>query len=364
MWVSGAKEGKYCPPPSTLPRVAGKVTKAEGHPFGTPTVGDWAKASGHPETAGHVWNTVRKCTKCGKPNAYTLTECNSCAETLPVETTTTANLFSCIVYGFDAVGLSLRHESENLVVLDDLLCLSACHVNAVWAKHFIPDVRTLFTNPKAGLKVVNEMFDAVKHVYLDSFVANKEFVASNVSNPPTSEEDWIDLAACGFNTPPSQFQLHLQFVMFPVIPFHAAQLMKGLHFTLGRFCPFTYVKRALEVAAAQPGGLDVKITKDTKMEEIFESVGKLGVCYKTMWTEMMTRLKAQQERHGAYPKDNFNGVFSDAKGETDPNTAHDRLALTSYGRPYTADNKPNADNHYSMSKRPGELPNFGPDTVF
>eukprot|EP01061_Rhynchopus_euleeides_P002767 TRINITY_DN12129_c0_g1_i1.p1 TRINITY_DN12129_c0_g1~~TRINITY_DN12129_c0_g1_i1.p1 ORF type:complete len:384 (+),score=137.52 TRINITY_DN12129_c0_g1_i1:72-1223(+) len=361
-WVSGVKPATYHPLDSTIECRPGVVPKASGNPFGTPSVGEWAAAAGHPEVEEQMWNVVRKCGECGKPNAYTLEECNSCAAKLPEETTRTANLFSCIVYGFDAVGLSLRHQTDRLLVIDDLLCLSGCHINSIWAKHWIRDVRTLFLNPAVSVRILDEMFAAVRKVYLEAFVANKAFVGANVRNPPTTDEGWLDMVACGFNTPPSQYQLHMQFVMAPVLPFHAAQLLKGLHFTLGRFCPFGYVRKALELAAGTPSGkLALEIKDTTKMEEIFAEVGKLGLDYEQAWSEMMNRVNAKQAEHGNYPPENFSGTHCDADG-ADPNTTADRLALTSYGRPYTEDGKPAATNHYHYAKSPGEVKPYGPDS--
>ena len=354
-WVSKAKAGKYALVDCNEPHTAGAVTKAEGNPFGKPSVGDWAVASGHGDVVvPQMWNEVRKCGGCGKPNAMTLTECNSCAAALPEETTQTANLFSAIVYGYEAVGLSLRSQTKDVLVIDDLLALSGCHLNAIWAEHFVPDVRFLFAKPAAGLAIVRRMKAALDDVCLKQFAANPDFVKSQFKTPPASPQDFLDAVACGFNTPPSQYQLHMQYILFPVVPFHAANLVKGLHFTKGRFCPISYVEAALaKLAAADKAvpGVDLK----TSMDDIFSAVkDTTGLDYEQEWEKAVARLPDVQARYGAYYKDNFDGAHSDKDG-ADPNTAHDKLLLTSYGRPYGEAGNAVANNHYAHAKAPGDL---------
>ena len=47
----------------------------------------------------------------------------------------------------------------------------------------------------------------------------------------------------GLNFPPSQYQLHLQFMLPPLMPFHWKLYKEGVHFTPGRFFPLAHTLR-------------------------------------------------------------------------------------------------------------------------
>merc|ERR1712183_867787 len=49
-----------------------------------------------------------------------------------------------------------------------------------------------------------------------------------------------------FNLPPSQFQIHLQYMLPPLLPVHVGILRKGAHFMHGRHFPIAYVVAALK----------------------------------------------------------------------------------------------------------------------
>ena len=348
---SGVKDGSYTTIESNIKRIDGVVKKKDGHPFGAgPSVEEWAEKVGVPKA--QMLNKVRKCGGCGKPNAYTLTDCNSCGVKLPEEITHTPNLFMCIVYGFDAVGLSLRHQDENLLVIDDLLSLSACHINSIWSREHIPDMRSLFINPKRGLSVVKAMYDATKKVFLEQFASNKKFISDHIKNPP---EDLLSCIACGFNTPPSQYQLHLQFIMLPILPFQAAQFLRGVHFTKYRFVPINYTIDALETLAAT----DKKFAPETELSVIVEAVKEINnkIDYETYWNALFEHCESIQSKHSNWSADNFT---SELKADDDSATAAantDKLLLQSYGRPYV-DDKFCANNHYAFAREPGSVETF------
>merc|ERR1711865_1117685 len=48
-----------------------------------------------------------------------------------------------------------------------------------------------------------------------------------------------------FNLPPSQFQLHLQYMLPPLTPQHMALWQRGVHFTSMRHFPLEYMLAAL-----------------------------------------------------------------------------------------------------------------------
>eukprot|EP01060_Flectonema_neradi_P037706 TRINITY_DN7670_c3_g1_i2.p1 TRINITY_DN7670_c3_g1~~TRINITY_DN7670_c3_g1_i2.p1 ORF type:complete len:301 (+),score=50.44 TRINITY_DN7670_c3_g1_i2:262-1164(+) len=297
-------------------------------------------------------NRVRKCKSCGKPNAYTLVDCNSCGDKLPDEISHTPNLFMCIVYGFDAVGLSLRYQNTDLLVIDDLLSLSGCHINSIWARDFIPDMRALFINPKRGLVVAKAMFEATKKVFIEQFASNKKFVSDYIKDPP---EDLLSLIACGFNTPPSQYQLHLQFILVPIIPFQAAQFLRGVHFTKNRFVPIDYTIDALS-ACADAGKL---FPPETELSKIIDTVKEINkeVDYEIYWSRLYEKCENLQAKHSNWPASNFTQELTIDDASAAEVANNDKLLLQSYGRPYV-DGKFCANNHYSFAKEPGSVEAF------
>ena len=81
-------------------------------------------------------NKVRKCPACGKPNAYTLGRCNACGEDLSeVEVGFTSNVFTGFVFGAAKgpfpLTISVRAQTEDTLVFDDILSLSPCHINSI-----------------------------------------------------------------------------------------------------------------------------------------------------------------------------------------------------------------------------------------
>ena len=63
----------------------------------------------------------------------------------------TNNIFTSFIYGI-ARGpfpftISLRSQSENILVFDDLLSLSPCHVNVIPSDVYLRDSRALFCRP-------------------------------------------------------------------------------------------------------------------------------------------------------------------------------------------------------------------------
>lgn len=64
-----------------------------------------------------------------------------------------------------------------------------------------------------------------------------------------SDAELVRMVCAGFNYPPSQYQLHLQFIMLPLLPFQYEQYLRGIHFTHGRFFPLQYVRAVLALDA-------------------------------------------------------------------------------------------------------------------
>jgi len=125
-------------------------------------------------------NKVKVCEICKKCNGFTLMECNGCgALMLNSKITFSDNIFTCFLYGIEKgpfnYTISVRHESEDLLVFDDLLRLTPCHHNAIPASVFIPDWRYLLRNPKEGLAILKSMKETVFEITRTLYLSNKEW---------------------------------------------------------------------------------------------------------------------------------------------------------------------------------------------
>lgn len=135
-------------------------------------------------------------------------------------------------------------------MLDDLLSLTRCHLNAMPTSLYAQDWTVLLRNPAAGLKVIERMAELAWSVVVSQFWPHKGKLFRGVM---ASSEELQRHVCAGFNYPPSQYQLHLQYMLPPFLPFQWFSCLKGVHFTRGRFFPFEYVRRVL----ASQGMFDV-----------------------------------------------------------------------------------------------------------
>lgn len=55
--------------------------------------------------------------------------------------------------------MSLRHEDEEILVFDDLLALTTCHLNGVPTSAYLPDWRYLLKAPERGLALIDSVFN-------------------------------------------------------------------------------------------------------------------------------------------------------------------------------------------------------------
>merc|ERR1712232_244529 len=113
----------------------------------------------------------------------------------------------------------------------------------------------------------------------------------------------MSVAMAGMNCPPSQYQLHLQFIHAPLLPFHYALALQYKHFHYGRFFPFEYMRAAL--AMGDKVRMDIK--EDTEMQDIINHVNSLGVSYDEYQNRLQTKFRELQQRFTPWKEDDFEG---------------------------------------------------------
>lgn len=353
---------------ATIPHVdqlSGPGTKAK-----VETIAEF-RAKYSEEVSARLLNKVKKC-PCGKACAFTLAICNSCGASLQdVALSYTDNVFMGFIYGIGKGNfpytISLRAETEDFLCFDDPLALSVVHLNAIPTSLYIPDCRYLFADPKRGLEVLDKLFEtaaeaALKSYWSDEVFRNKFFAGES---PPTLEQIRDDIALCGMNYPPSVYQLHLQFIHPPILPFHYAQARDENHFHHGRFFPLEYLRAALE----KGDDARISITETTDIQEIIQKMNGLGVNYDEFQIRLLRRARRLQERFKPWKEEDFecvvvNGKVFSLQGfreeALDAKVLHaeDTKALQNYGRPYDKESQKPTGQYYRYAKEPSEVKSF------
>jgi len=360
-WLINAKDGVH--PHVDQPAEIEKIS-----PLFDGTVNDFVqKFTGGNGVLAQMKNKVRKC-KCGKPNAFTLSTCNSCgADLTQTEISFTNNIFSGFLYGI-AKGpfpfrISLRYQAEDIMVFDDLLSLCPLHLNTIPTTQYIPDWRWLLTVPKKGLTLINKLFDQCWEVSKTQFLSNSLWCNKILKTEKVDIESYKNHIVAGFNYPPSQYQLHLQFMMPPLMPYHYFLYLKGAHYTAGRFIPIEYARAVLKSCLSHP--YPKKIFSDTPQEQIFDYFKTKGIDYYAIHSECYQRYGDSHRKLANYDRHDFEGVNMRERGndklwdlsskppqatnDTKTWIAADKLILQNYGRPYV-NGKPTG-TYYAHAKK-------------
>lgn len=281
----------------------GNVPLPDGVGVSNPKRLDWEQYLLRNANNKALFNRVKKCTSCGKPNAYTLQYCNDCGRdlsTLPVETTT--NVFMAFILGVQNK-ISLRFESDQFICFDDMLRLGACHLNCIPTHYWIPDWRYLLRDPVAGLHIVRTLKATCLKVLNKQFLSQEKWrtawFGKNITQIPE------DAIAMGFNLPPSQYQLHLQFIVCPLRPIEYAKFLQGLHFTKDRFFPYHYVEAVLQKENRALGSL---VGTDDTQALIQTIQTQTGIDYYRYWDEQQKACQRAQLKFARFKRTDFTHI--------------------------------------------------------
>lgn len=318
-----------------------------------------------------MWNLVKKCHNCGKPCAAVMSACNNCgADISTLELTKVPNLFLCFIFGVDKTAfplrISMRLETPTMMVYDDPLAITPAHLLATLADVHVPDIRSLFVDPAAGLKMVKEMDQAAWDAMAASHLADDAFRKKTLSPVgyalPVAKLRQKVLRA--FNLPPSQFQLHMQYMLPPLLPSHYAIFRRGAHFAKGRHFPVPYVVEALE--ACMDAKKAFPNAPEMQPEDLIDAIKRLGIDYESYYAEdiafirrsnsFLANWKAEDFAHAIVDGKvcNKDGSALDGAPSAKDVDAADKLALQTYGRPYK-DGKPGG-SYYKFARAPEPLP--------
>ncbi|RNF27393.1 uncharacterized protein Tco025E_00392 [Trypanosoma conorhini] len=334
-------------------------------PFVRGNVQDFFKRTGDQRAHQVLFSKVKQCQRCRKSCAVTLSVCNRCSASLDdVQVTETPNLFSAFMLGIEDSGhfslrISIRYETESYLVFDDPLALSPAHFCTIPTTDFIPDWRYLLRVPKEGLEIVQALVSASHKTFREQFLADPEWTSSILLDSDLVEAKHTLI---GFNFPPSQNQLHLQYIAPPLIPHQYFMYSRGQHFTYNRFFPLSYVQKCLSALTKKPDPLGKHASLlDLPIDEMVDILdSECDISYKSEHAKFFLRVEEMQNRFANWTKDKFQGRYilpenDDAKkgsllfkpfsGDSfyvDENVAfaEEKEKLQNYGRPYNEEGKP------------------------
>lgn len=324
-------------------------------------------------------NRVKKCESCGKPNAFTLAICNGCGHSLTDTVISfSPNVFMGFVFGVARcpfpLTVSVRAQGRDFLVMDDLLALSPLHFNVIPTTAYIPDWRYLLRRPSDGLQLIQQLLERCHVAANENFLQNeawvRQFVRAGATFSPVAH------VACGFNYPPSQYQLHIQYIAPMMLPFQHAQFQRGVHFTAKRFFPFAYVASCLAVLRDRNEAMPPHLLEDkAPIEDIIKYFLQThSIDYDSYHSTFLADFSAHEREFSNWRAEDFEGVVvagpfgerflqtgSSVAGGTDSFVGRsvkavidgDKLELQNYGRPYV-DGKPQG-SFYAFPKQPAEI---------
>lgn len=256
-----------------------------------------------------------------------------------------------VARGDFAYRISLRAETSDVIVFDDPLALTPAHVCAVPTDVYVPTALELFARPRHGASLLRRL-EAAAWTALENHYIDDSDWQSQVYGRVLRADELRNHVIAGVNVPPSQFQLHLQFMLPPLLPKHYALFRSGLHFAPSRFMPLDYLLHALDNLK------DSSITA-TDLPALAEHVRcALSLDYSIEIAKFANRVSASQLDLANWCPTDFCHLVADkeilADIEESGNfvvTAHstadvasllkaDTRMLQGYGRPYDTDGKP------------------------
>jgi len=193
-------------------------------------------------------------------------------------------------------------------------------------------------------------------VYITLMVSAIDVAAALLPSDPNKNAMTKALAGlrqhviCGCNFPPSQFHLHIQYMMMPLIPWQYQMYRNGAHYTAKRFFPLEYIKAVLAL------GESMDITMETKVEDIIDHF-ESRVSYDKMHKECYAQVEKSHQLLANWKAADFETRIEgdDVVGSDRPKAemiAADKMVLQMYGRPYNDKGKPSGTYYkYARTER-------------
>lgn len=310
--------------------------------------------------------------------AMLINPCGDDGNTEKGKVSSSPNLLMCAVLGMERVEdvplhLSVRHESHEMLVVDNHKQISPLHFSAVPTTSFIPDWRYLLRRPREGLTLQHNLINAAEAVAEDHFLTHSPWSNFFLRQPATfTKKDFF----ASFHFPPSQHQLHVHYICPVLMPHEKYLFDKGLgHFQAMRYFPAAYTEQCLRAAVDRPLPPEL-LQESTPIECVIGHFrDKHGIDYEVFRRLDVQRLEEAHALHSNWQKDHFFGeareipsvasgsqlLFFPHGAETPDETVDvvalakaDKTLLQSRGRPFNGEQNPTG-SLYSFPKTWGEV---------
>ena len=323
----------------------------------------------YPELLHQMSNQVKRCHACSKSCGKTIDVCNNCGVSLrnsPI--VRSDNALMGFVYGIKFcdnyfLGTSIRYQDPDYLVYDDIMQTTPIHLNSIPTFVYVPDFRYLFSNPSKGLELISNLLEnAVRAA--TQMLTNESFREKFFSRPANDYMDSVGLetfarhsALHGFNYPPSQYQIHLQFIIPPYTPYHSVLFEEGKHGNLNRFFTFDFIQKVLIFLKANNQAIQLSEIEPYSGEKLVGFIQERTnnvIDYYDCFRNAMQRHKQNNEAFCNWTEDDFKCRVERAPDgqvspELDEILKRDKELLESYGK------GPLGLQFYSFAKRPGSV---------
>jgi hypothetical protein len=323
----------------------------------------------NPDLHHQMTNKVRRCHACHKSCGKTVEICNNCgASLLGSPIVESDNALMGFVYGIQYcdnyfLATSIRYQDTNFLVYDDIMQTTPVHLNSIPSYVYVPDFRYLFSNPKKGLTLITDLFEnAIRAAVV--MLSNVPFREKFFSREANMQMDELGLDAFarqnalhGFNYPPSQYQIHLQFIIPPYTPYHRVLFDEGKHGNLNRFFTFDFIRKVLLFLEKSNQVIDVGEIEEISGENLVQFIHRktlTTIDYYEHFRNAMRKHRRNNESFSNWKECDFRGLverltYDQVSPEFDKTLRNDKRVLESYGK------GPLGLQFYSFAKKPGEV---------
>eukprot|EP00397_Hematodinium_sp_SG-2012_P038190 GEMP01041506.1.p1 GENE.GEMP01041506.1~~GEMP01041506.1.p1 ORF type:complete len:529 (+),score=100.95 GEMP01041506.1:108-1694(+) len=245
----------------------------------------------------------------------TVYHCALCGQSA-LDVQATPNVFTSFIYGIESLGgetlmLDVRYEDREFILIDDPLNICLFHANCIPTDVYIPDWRTLLTNPAKGLALIDRMvalgFAAIKEAWNNE---RWRALMSPSERDSFSNGDIQTNMITGFAIPSNQRQLALHVLCPPFTPQQYRRLLTQEEFLYKQWFPTEYVSKILTLCVRR----GIQLTA----EDVNMPIGALiaffdDISYDTIHTKALQRYAKVHRQLAHFPIEQFDFIVGDGK---------------------------------------------------
>ena len=303
------------------------------------------------EQRRYLENESRLCSndKCKKQNAVTKETCSRCGHVVGAIHKSTGNIMAMSL-GLRGFPISLRFESADIFVADNLKSAAPVDLMAIPKGNYIPEWCHLLLNPQEGLSMHQSLTNGLLSVTCTQFL---DVLRSYCRDDSAMEVEPLKqklLLWMAYTSPGSQQHLHLKLQGPCLLPAQQQRVRNGEFMKSSRHYPAEYVRKVLEHELWHPreGGWNPDALQLAQIGEYFS---RHGISYDEHFQDSLEAYKNQEDF--AFAEADFDGKVENGKvvrnlaatetemsqPEMSPKEVEerDRQVLGNYGQPKQED---------------------------